>query len=511
MGTFVSKEEMKELRAKFKREGKTVVLCHGVFDLVHPGHIIYFQQAKAMGDVLVVSYTAARYVRKGPGRPYFDDEMRKTMLSAIGCIDYVMMSDGYTADDMIETVEPDLYVKGQEYAKAEDDITGKIGEEVALVRKHGGDVRYTSGQVFSSTKLINTAFPALTEEVKEYMQDFKQRYTMDDIKAYTEKMQDLKVLVVGDVIIDEYVFCEVQGLMSKNVAYSARLHRDEKYLGGSIAIARHIASFCNNVKLMAVVGKEPEFEPTFKRVLPEEIAVDFVYSDEYPTIVKKRYVSEDVKKDEVDKVFVINNIPLDMSIDKPAKTAFREKLERNLKEYDLVVLCDFGHGLIDRKTREIIEKQAKTLVINCQTNSSNYGTNLITKYTRADAFSLDDKELKLAFSDYNSASHQEKLAMLSNHLHSCGWHTMGVQGAEVIDENENIMRCPALTNKTKDTIGAGDAFFSLAALCTGVEAPWEIGTFMGNIAAALAANIVGNKKPVEKVNVLKYASTLMNV
>ena len=73
------------------------------------------------------------------------------------------------------------------------------------------------------------------------------------------------------------------------------------------------------------------------------------------------------------------------------------------------------------------------------------------------------------------------------------------------------MRCPALTNKTKDTIGAGDAFFSLAALCTGVEAPWEIGTFMGNIAAALAANIVGNKKPVEKVNVLKYASTLMNV
>ena len=137
MGTFVSKEEMKELRAKFKREGKTVVLCHGVFDLVHPGHIIYFQQAKAMGDVLVVSYTAARYVRKGPGRPYFDDEMRKTMLSAIGCIDYVMMSDGYTADDMIETVEPDLYVKGQEYAKAEDDITGKIGEEVALVRKHG--------------------------------------------------------------------------------------------------------------------------------------------------------------------------------------------------------------------------------------------------------------------------------------------------------------------------------------------------------------------------------------
>lgn len=199
-----------------------------------------------------------------------------------------------------------------------------------------------------------------------------------------------------------------------------------------------------------------------------------------------------------------------MTIDKPSKQEFRERLERNMRNYDMVVLCDFGHGLIDRKTREIIENQAKVLVLNCQTNSSNYGTNLITKYTRADAFSLDDKELKLAFSDYNS-SQQEKLIMLSNHLRCGGWHTMGGQGAEAIDENEHIVRCPALTNKTKDTIGAGDAFFSLAALCMGVKAPWEIGTFMGNIAAALAANIVGNKEAVEKVNVLKYASTLLNV
>lgn len=510
MGQVVSKEEMKELRRKFKAEGKKVVLCHGVFDLVHPGHVIYFNQAKEMGDILVVSFTAAKYVRKGPGRPYFDDEMRKTMLSAIGCIDYVLMSDGYTAEDMIETVEPDLYVKGQEYAKAEDDITGKIGEEVALVRAHGGDVAYTTGQVFSSTKLINTALPSLSEEVKEYMQDFKTRYTMDDIKDYVEKMKDLRILVVGDVIIDEYVFCEVQGLMAKNVAYSARLHRDEKYLGGSIAIARHLAGFCDNVKLMSIVGNEQEFMPTFEKILPEEIDVDFVYSEEYPTIVKKRYVSENVKEDQVDKIFVINNIPLDRGIDKAAKQEFKERLEMNVNDVDLVVLCDFGHGLIDRTTRELIERMAKVLVINCQTNSSNYGTNLITKYQRCDAFSLDDKELKLAFGD-NNGTPQEKLVLLSNHLGSCGWHTMGGQGAEVIDEKENIVRCPALTNKTKDTIGAGDAFFALAALCTGVKAPWEVGTFMGNIAAALAANIVGNKEAVEKVNVLKYASTLLNV
>ena len=117
-----------------------------------------------MGDILVVSITASKYVRKGPGRPYFDDEMRLKFLSAIACIDYVMLSESYTVDDIIELVEPDLYVKGEEYSKAEDDLTGKIQEEIELVRKHGGDIAYTTGQVFSSTRLINRTLPALTEE-----------------------------------------------------------------------------------------------------------------------------------------------------------------------------------------------------------------------------------------------------------------------------------------------------------------------------------------------------------
>ena len=166
MNKIISKEKFKsEIRPKLKAEGKTIALCHGVFDLVHPGHIIHFEQAGEMADVLVVSVTAARYVRKGPGRPYFDDEMRMKVLAALECIDYVMLSEGYTVDDIIESVEPDIYVKGEEYAKAEDDITGKITEEKALVEQHGGRLGFTTGQIFSSTKLINTAMSGLTDEV----------------------------------------------------------------------------------------------------------------------------------------------------------------------------------------------------------------------------------------------------------------------------------------------------------------------------------------------------------
>ena len=213
MNKIVSKEEFKtDIREKLRNEGKTIALCHGVFDLVHPGHIIHLEQAKGMADILVVSITASKYVRKGPGRPYFDDKMRMKFLAALECVDYVMLSEGYTVDDIIESVEPDIYVKGEEYANAENDITGKIVEEKELVEKHGGRVQYTTGQIYSSTRLINTAMSGLPEEVRHYMEDFKTKYSMQDIRDYAEKAEKLKVLVVGDVIIDKYTYCNVQGL-----------------------------------------------------------------------------------------------------------------------------------------------------------------------------------------------------------------------------------------------------------------------------------------------------------
>ena len=138
MDKIVSKEEFKtNIGLKLKNEGKTIALCHGVFDLVHPGHVIHLEQAKEMADILVVSITAAKFVRKGPDRPYFNDEMRMKFLAALECVDYVLLSEGYTVDDIIEAVEPDIYVKGEEYAKAEEDITGKITEEKNLVEKYG--------------------------------------------------------------------------------------------------------------------------------------------------------------------------------------------------------------------------------------------------------------------------------------------------------------------------------------------------------------------------------------
>ena len=510
MGRIVTKEEFKtEIRPALKAECKTIALCHGVFDLVHPGHIVHFEQAREMADVLAVSVTAAEYVRKGPGRPYFDDGMRLKFLSAIECIDYVLLSEGYTVDDIIESVEPDIYVKGSEYANEAADITGKMKEERELVEAHGGRVQYTGGQVYSSTKLINTAMSGLSEEVRHFMEDFKTRHTMKEIMEYAQKAEKLKVLVVGDVIVDRYTYCHVQGLMSKDMGYSARLKSTEEYLGGAVAVARHLASFSEDVTLMSIIGKEEEIRLRLFDEVSDHIQLKLTYSSEFPTIVKHRYLTRNAKREEYKKIFAITNIPEKMRFDDEAMGKFKEKLREKIESYDVVFLCDFGNGLVDRETMDIIQEGAKYLVLNCQTNSSNHGLNIITKYTRADAFTLDQGELKLA---YPALAGEEDKAFreLAVHLGGRGWLTRGSLGAHGV-EGEEICTCPAFTLTVKDTVGAGDAFYAVAGVFSAVGAPVDIGTFMGNIGGALGTNIIGNKEAVEKVNVLKYASTLMNI
>lgn len=510
MGRIVTKSEFSSgIKPELVKQKKSIALCHGVFDLLHPGHVIHLEQAKKMADVLVVSVTAAVYVRKGPGRPYFDDEMRMKVLAALECVDYVILSEGYTVDDIVEAVEPDIYVKGEEYEAESEDITGKISEERKLVEQHGGKVQYTTGQVFSSTKLINNALAGIPEEVRHYMEDFKIRYSMQDIKRYTAQTEKLNVLVVGDIIIDKYSYCNVQGLMSKDMGYSARLKYTEEYFGGAVAVARHLSTFSSHVTLMSIIGNEEGIRLKLFDQLADSMQLRLTYSSTFPTIVKHRFLTRNAKREEYRKVFAVNNIPEPMQYDDEAKEEFKKKLSEKIEEADAVFLCDFGHGLVDREVRELVEEKAKYLVLNCQTNSTNHGMNIITKYRRADVFSLDQKELKLAFPMYDG-DEKGALKCLGGHLRGSGWLTRGASGAYGFAGGD-IYECPAFTLTVKDTLGAGDAFYSVAGLYAAAGAPVELCTFMGNIAGALDANIVGNKESVEKVNALKYAGTLMNV
>ncbi len=150
----VELEELKQEIHTLKSEGKKIVHCHGCFDLMHPGHIKYFQAAKKMGDILVVTVTPDVYVDKGPDRPVFNQDLRAESIAALECVDYVAVNEWPTAEETLRLLRPNIYVKGQEFENLEDK-TGKIQREFGVVKEISAELKYTHEIVFSSTELLN--------------------------------------------------------------------------------------------------------------------------------------------------------------------------------------------------------------------------------------------------------------------------------------------------------------------------------------------------------------------
>jgi rfaE bifunctional protein nucleotidyltransferase chain/domain len=512
LGQIISKEDFVPIREKLKKQNKKIVLCHGVFDLLHYGHIEHFKDARKLGDVLVVSVTAARYVNKGPGRPYFDDNQRMEFLSQIEVIDYVILSEAVTVHEIIKYVQPDIYAKGKEYQKAENDITGNIGSEEAIVKEYGGQIYFTDGQVYSSTKLLNKFFAALPENVVTMSEHLKEKYgsnVMEQVRQYVDDFQNLKVAIVGDVIIDEYVFCNVQGVTMKDASISTFYEYEEKYAGGALAVARHVRNFADNVTLYSMTGYEDETARFIKEKM-DGIRLKIVKEKDFVTPIKKRYLKQNVQRQEYDKLFSINHLMRRGERRELDHNPFNDLLARELGDYDVVLVCDFGHGLIDDDCIKVLEDNSKFMCVNCQTNSANMGTNIITKYHRADIFVVDERELRLAFGQ--ALTMKEKLLnKLTTKLGAkSSWVTVGAEGA-IGKCDKQLVRCPALTLKVKDTVGAGDAFYSLASLSAATGVPIDIATLIANTAGAIKTNVIGNKESVQKVDMLKFISTILNV
>ena len=154
---FIDFDKLIKRVQNLKSKGKKVVLCHGCFDLMHPGHIKYFQAARKMGDVLIVTLTPDIYVDKGPGRPVFNQNLRAESIAALSCVNYVAINKWPTAEETIRVLRPDMYVKGQEFENLEDK-TGKIQKEYEVLKEIGAKIGLTHEIVFSSTELLNKYF-----------------------------------------------------------------------------------------------------------------------------------------------------------------------------------------------------------------------------------------------------------------------------------------------------------------------------------------------------------------
>src|SRR5215471_6877724 len=171
--------QLGEIASDARNKGKTVVLAHGVFDILHVGHKRHLDIGKKHGDLLIVTLTTDKYVNKGPDRPVFGEKLRAEMVAGLANVDYVGISPNPGAEPVIEIVRPHLYLKGSEYSDEEADVTGRIKTERLTVEKFGGEVLYTEDITFSSSNLSNRVLSLYPEDTAAYLKELRKQIAVD--------------------------------------------------------------------------------------------------------------------------------------------------------------------------------------------------------------------------------------------------------------------------------------------------------------------------------------------
>lgn len=496
--------ELAKLVFDHKSHGMRIVQCHGVFDLVHPGHIRHLEEAKGQGDILVVTITPDEHVNKGPGRPVFNQRLRSESVAALQCVDYVAINEWPTAIETIHLLRPDVYVKGKEYADPENDLTGRIVDEEQSIFSVGGRIYFTDDMTFSSSHLINNHFSVLPPETCEWLRAFRERHSIEEVMGYLESAAGLKVLVVGEAIIDEYVFCDGLGKSTKDPILAFQYRSAEAYAGGSLAVANHLAGFCQEVHLITLLGEHERREEFVRRSLLPNVEPHLLTEQEAPTIHKRRFVDTHTGA-RMFELYVMDDSPLNSDCERDVIRALNETAQK----CDVVIVADYGHGMLSPAAIDALVGSRVFLAVNTQANAGNRGFNTIAKYPRADYVCLAGHEI--ALETRMRHGHWRDLVLEVVKRIECENFTMtqGSSGSLHYSPDFGFTEVPALADRVTDRVGAGDAVLAVTSLLVAQRAPWEIVGFIGNVAGAQMVGDLGNRVTVSKASIAKSVISLM--
>ena len=505
-------ETLAERVRALRRDGRTIVHCHGCFDLMHVGHIKHLQAARRLGDTLIVTVTADEHVGKGPGRPVFTARLRAESLAALDCVTFVAIVAEPTAVAAIRLLRPDHYVKGQEFEDLPR-LPPRLEAEIDAAHEVGSKVAFTHEAVFSSTALLRThgssdeaagrvdppAGPAPgagplvpSEEARRFLEGIRARHSVDGVLAGLASLRPLRALVIGEAIIDEYAYCLPLGKSPKEAIVTTRQIRTERQAGGALACANHVAGFCDDVHLVTGLGGEDSQEAFIRAHLQPNVTPRFFVRPGAPTITKRRYMW-DPSLVKLFEVALMDDAPLPVGVE----AALLAYLDGALSGYDVVIVADYGHGLLSERAAAVIAERARFLAVNTQANAANLGFNLITKYPRLDYACVDEPEIRLATRDQWGPVGE--LARTVRRLVGCSTIsvTRGARGALACGPDGAQWDVPALSTEVVDRMGAGDAYLAVTAPCVAAAMPTDVVGFLGGLAGALAVRTVGNRSAIE--------------
>lgn len=499
----VTLDRLAEMVADLRQAGKTVVHCHGVFDLMHIGHIRHFEQARQLGDVLIVTVTPDRFVNKGPNRPVFPEAHRAWAIAALACVDHVAINQWPTAIETIRLLKPSLFVKGAEFRGLED-RTGAVALEQEAIREVGGRIEFTGDVVFSSSSLLNRHFGVIPEESGRFLRSFCSRYTSGRVIGILERARQLRVLVIGEAIVDEYQYCETLGKAGKEPILAARHISSEQFAGGALAVANHAAAVSDRVSVLTLLGQIDSHEQFIREHLHPSVDPVFLPLAGAPTIMKRRFL-ESYPFQKLFEVYVMAELEKLSS----QSAVVCEKLEALLPAVDVVIAADYGHGMITPEVADLLARKAPFLAVNTQVNAGNQGFNTVSKYRRANFISISEKEIRLEARS-PQGDLQAVVRAVANQL-SCDRMiiTRGMRGGLCYSREEGFCETPAFTGRVVDRLGAGDAVLAVAAPCAALQTPMEVLGFVAGCVGAQAVTAVGNRTAIERISLTRYIECLM--
>jgi len=318
-------------------------------------------------------------------------------------------------------------------------------------------------------------------------------------------VRDYRVLVVGDTIIDDYIYATPMGKSPKENIIATRYEEDEMFAGGVIAVANVLASICGSVDVVTVLGAAASHRDLVESSIKDNVNLTLLERPSAPTIRKQRFIEPTYVK-KMFEVYFMDDSPLPPEVE----TQLNDIIAARAAEYDLVVVTDFGHGMLCSSTIALLAKKAEFLAVNAQSNSANLGYNLITRYPRADYVCIDTHEARLAVGDKFKNITDIVADDLSKRI-DCDkiTVTLGSEGCVTFENGAGAHEVPAIAGAPTDTMGAGDTFFAITAPIVASGAAMKDASFIGNIAGGLKINIIGHRRSVEKAGLVMTAKTLL--